>query len=166
MSALRIIVMGVSGCGKTTVGRALADRLGSHFIEGDQLHPPENIAKMSAGMPLVDDDRWPWLDAIARQMAAHDKVVASCSSLKRVYRDRLRAGAGGAPGFLHLLGDRETLLSRMSNRSGHYMPVSLLDSQIATLEPPAPDEAFTLPMDMPIDVLVDTAVVHFTKGLS
>jgi gluconokinase len=166
MTTLRIVVMGVSGCGKTTLGMALAERLGARFVEGDQLHPPENVAKMASGIPLTDTDRWPWLDAVGAALAGDAPVVASCSALKRVYRDRLRAQAGAPFNFLHLAGDRAALALRMAERPGHYMPVSLLDSQLATLEPPSVDEALTLSIDMPVSVIVDTAIAHFLKGSS
>lgn len=166
MSALRIVVMGVSGCGKTTVGLALAERLGASFVEGDQLHPQANVAKMAAGIPLTDADRWPWLDAVGAALAGDAPVVASCSALKRSYRDRLRTQAGTPLNFLHLAGDRAALAQRMAERPGHYMPVSLLDSQLATLEPPSADEALTLAIDMPVSVMVDTALAHFLKGSS
>jgi gluconokinase len=166
VSTLRVVVMGVSGCGKTTVGMALAERLGARFVEGDRLHPEANVAKMAAGIPLTDADRWTWLDAVAAALASDAPVIASCSALKRVYRDRLRGGLNTPLHFLHLAGDRAILAQRMAERPGHYMPVSLLDSQLATLEPPGPDEALTLPMDMPIDQLVDAAIAAFTKGSS
>jgi gluconokinase len=166
VSTLRVVVMGVSGCGKTTVGMALAEHLGARFVEGDRLHPEANVTKMAAGIPLTDADRWPWLDAVAAALAADTPVIASCSALKRAYRDRLRSGSGTPLHFLHLAGDRGILTQRMGQRPGHYMPVSLLDSQLATLEPPGPDEALTLPMDMPIDHLVETAIAAFTKGSS
>jgi gluconokinase len=166
VSPLRVVVMGVSGCGKTTVGMALAQHLGARFVEGDRLHPQANVAKMAAGIPLDDADRWPWLDAVAAALASDSRVVASCSALKRAYRDRLRGGLNTPLHFLHLAGDRAILAQRMGDRPGHYMPVSLLDSQLATLEPPAADEALTLPMDMPVDRLVETAIAAFTKGPS
>ena len=166
MSALRIVLMGVSGCGKTTVGLALAERLGARFVEGDQLHPQTNVAKMAAGIPLTDADRWPWLDAVGAALAGSAPVVASCSALKRSYRDRLRVQAGAPLNVLHLAGDRAALAQRMAERPGHYMPVSLLDSQLATLEPPPADEALTLSIDMPVDRMVDTAIAHFLKGSS
>jgi gluconokinase len=131
-----IVVMGVSGTGKTTVGPLVAAALGVPYAEGDGFHPPANIAKMSAGTPLGDEDRWPWLDAIGRW--AHGRRglggVVSCSALKRSYRDRLRAGAPGAV-FLHLAGDRGLIEARMAERRGHFMPASLLDSQFAALQP-------------------------------
>ena len=163
MSSLRIVVMGVSGCGKTTVGMALAERLSARFVEGDRLHPEANVTKMAAGIPLTDDDRWPWLDAVAVALAGDAPVVASCSALKRIYRDRLRGGLTKPLHFLHLAGDRTILAQRMAERPDHYMPVSLLDSQLATLELPVPDEALTLPMDTPVDRLVEAAIAAFTK---
>ncbi|MFF0137281.1 gluconokinase [Streptomyces sp. NPDC005227] len=137
-----LVVMGVAGTGKTTIGPLLAARLGVPYAEGDDFHPQANIAKMSAGTPLTDDDRAPWLDAIGRW--AHDRAglggVVSCSALKRGYRDRLRAAAPGVA-FVHLTGDRELIEDRMSHRKGHFMPTALLDSQFATLQPLAADEA-------------------------
>ncbi|WP_067806899.1 gluconokinase [Nocardia beijingensis] len=136
-----IVVMGVSGSGKTTVGVRLAEVLGVEYAEGDDFHPPANIVKMSAGTPLDDADRAPWLDALAAWMAersGHGAVV-TCSALKRAYRDRLR---GRVPGvfFLHLDAPREELERRVTGRRGHFMPASLLDSQLATLERLDPDE--------------------------
>ncbi|MFG2312543.1 gluconokinase [Streptomyces sp. NPDC048566] len=137
-----LVVMGVAGTGKTTIGPLLAARLGVPYAEGDDFHPEANIAKMSAGTPLTDDDRWPWLDAIGRW--AHDRAglggVVSCSALKRSYRDRLRSTAPGIA-FVHLTGDRALVGDRMSHRTGHFMPTALLDSQFATLQPLAADEA-------------------------
>ncbi|MET7390742.1 gluconokinase [Streptomyces sp. NPDC005385] len=137
-----LVVMGVAGTGKTTIGPLLAARLGVPYAEGDDFHPQANIAKMSAGTPLTDDDRAPWLDAIGRW--AHDRAglggVVSCSALKRGYRDRLRAAAPGVA-FVHLTGDRRLIEDRMSHRQGHFMPTALLDSQFATLQPLAADEA-------------------------
>lgn len=135
---LAVVVMGVSGSGKSTIGAAIADAIGVPFVDGDDLHPAANVAKMSAGDPLTDDDRWPWLDAVAARLAGGGVVVA-CSALKRAYRDRLRAAAP-ALRLVFLDGDRETLAPRMSTRPGHFMPASLLDSQLATLERPSPDE--------------------------
>ncbi|MCX4668411.1 gluconokinase [Streptomyces sp. NBC_01381] len=137
-----VVVMGVAGTGKTTIGPLLADRLGVPYAEGDDFHPPANIAKMSAGTPLTDDDRWPWLDAIgawAHGRAGRGGVVSS-SALKRSYRDRLRAEAPGLV-FVHLTGTRDLIEDRMSHRQGHFMPTALLDSQFATLQPLGADEA-------------------------
>lgn len=133
-----IVVMGVSGCGKSRIGAALARRLGLLFIDGDSLHPHSNIAKMSQGQPLNDADRAPWLDAVGAALASGPKVVA-CSALRRAYRDRIRSAAGHVT-FVHLVGDREVLQRRVSSRPAHFMPANLLDSQIATLEMPDADE--------------------------
>jgi gluconokinase len=136
-----IVVMGVSGSGKTSIGEGLATALGAPLLEGDQFHPKANIDKMSSGTPLNDDDRWPWLDAIARAMRdAPGSVIVTCSSLRRVYRDRLRAGAGRPVLFVFLDGAQATIAARLKERKGHFMPPSLLDSQFATLEPPGADE--------------------------
>ncbi|MFE9677971.1 gluconokinase [Streptomyces sp. NPDC006259] len=136
-----VVVMGVAGTGKTTIGPLLAARLGVPYAEGDDFHPQANIAKMSAGTPLDDDDRWPWLDAIGDW--AHGRAglggVVSCSALKRSYRDRLRAAAPRIA-FLHLAGDRTLIEDRMAHRHGHFMPTALLDSQFATLQPLEADE--------------------------
>ncbi|WP_329397436.1 gluconokinase [Streptomyces melanogenes] len=137
-----VVVMGVAGTGKTTIGPLVAAALGVPYAEGDDFHPAANVAKMSAGVPLDDDDRWPWLDAIGRW--AHGRAglggVVSSSALKRAYRDRLRAAAPGLV-FLHLTGDRELIERRMGERRGHFMPTALLDSQFATLQPLEADEA-------------------------
>ncbi|MFE1953854.1 MULTISPECIES: gluconokinase [Streptomyces] len=137
-----VVVMGVAGTGKTTIGPLLAERLGVPYAEGDDFHPQANIDKMSAGTPLDDDDRRPWLEAIGRW--AHSRAglggVVSSSALKRSYRDLLRSEAPDAV-FLHLTGSRELILDRMSHREGHFMPTSLLDSQFATLQPLQADEA-------------------------
>ncbi|WP_130444149.1 gluconokinase [Streptomyces sp. BK239] len=137
-----VVVMGVAGTGKTTIGPLLAARLGVPYAEGDDFHPPANIAKMSAGTPLDDDDRWPWLDAIGAwaQGRAGLGGVVSCSALKRSYRDRLRAAAPGVV-FVHLAGDRALIENRMGQRQGHFMPTALLDSQFAALQPLGADEA-------------------------
>ncbi|CAL9284976.1 MULTISPECIES: gluconokinase [unclassified Streptomyces] len=139
---LVVVVMGVAGTGKTTIGPLVAERLGVPYAEGDDFHPPANIAKMSAGVPLDDADRWPWLDAIGRWAGGRAGLggVVSSSALKRSYRDRLRAAAPGVV-FLHLTGDRALIEERMAARRGHFMPTALLDSQFATLQPLGPDEA-------------------------
>ena len=137
----RIVVMGVSGCGKSTVAQALAARLRLPFVEGDGLHPPANVAAMAAGSPLTDEDRHGWLQAVARVLVQAEStgVVVTCSALKRSYRDQLRASAPALQ-FVHLTGPQSLLAQRLQNRTGHYMPASLLQSQIDTLEPPAADE--------------------------
>ncbi|MBE7418265.1 MAG: gluconokinase [Ideonella sp.] len=135
--------MGVSGSGKTTVGRALAQALGFAFVEGDELHPQRNVARMAAGVALTDADRDGWLDAIAARLARAtadgEGLVVSCSALKRAYRDRLRAAAPGLH-FVYLHGTPQLLGERLAGRRGHYMPASLLPSQLQTLEPPVADE--------------------------
>ncbi|WP_176082861.1 gluconokinase [Martelella sp. HB161492] len=140
MAADAIIVMGVSGCGKSSTAALLAARIGARFIEGDALHPRANIEKMRKGIPLDDDDRWPWLDKIgavlSEAVASGTPVIVSCSALKRAYRDRLRKATGGPLAFVYLEGTEDVLAARMSRREGHFMPLSLLKSQIATLEVP------------------------------
>jgi gluconokinase len=133
--------MGVSGSGKSLVGEAVAADLGLVFVEGDALHPTANIEKMSMGIPLTDDDRFPWLDKIGGEIAASlarsEGIVVSCSALKRIYRDRLRSFADGRLLFIYLRGTEEVLTPRMAARKGHFMPTSLLKSQLATLEDPS-----------------------------
>lgn len=137
-----VVVMGVSGCGKSTVGALLAASLGAEFLDGDSLHPPSNVEKMAAGIPLDDADRQPWLEEIGRRFAAASDMplVIACSALKRSYRDLIGAGAADAR-FVHLHGTAELLAARMAARPGHFMPTSLLTSQLQTLEPLQADEA-------------------------
>ena len=139
MTNASIVVMGVSGCGKSSLASALAARLNCPFIEGDDLHPPANIDKMRAGIPLDDTDRAPFLDAVGAALAAGTPSVASCSALKRAYRDRLRAHAGNLIFVLPEV-SADALAWRMRNRPGHFMPPSLLESQLAALERPGRDE--------------------------
>lgn len=160
-SVPHIVVMGVSGSGKTTVGEALARALGWRFIEGDAFHPAANVAKMSAGHPLDDDDRRPWLEALATEIARDDAAgrpsVVGCSALRRSYRDILRSGAEDVR-FLHVHGDRALLWDRISHRPGHFFPPALLDSQLATLEPLGPDErGVVVDVAAPIPEMVATA---------
>jgi gluconokinase/shikimate kinase len=133
--------MGVSGCGKSTVAGLLAGRLGWDLGEGDDMHPPENVARMAAGHPLTDADRWPWLRHVAGWITEHTQDrrpgIITCSALKRSYRDALRADHVV---FVFLDGSRELIAARLATRHGHFMPTTLLDSQFATLEPPGPDE--------------------------
>lgn len=152
---MMVVVMGISGSGKSSVGEALAISLGVPFLEGDSLHLPANVAKMAAGEPLDDADRAPWLTAIAAWMGTHDDGVVACSALKRAYRDRLRDGAPTTR-FVLLAPPRAVLEQRLGRRQGHFMPGSLLDSQLATLEPPPADEAaLVIAADEPIDAIVD-----------
>ena len=138
--APRVVVMGVSGCGKSTVGALLAARLGVPFVDADDLHPQSNVAKMAAGVPLTDEDRWPWLRLVGQSLAdAPAGEVVACSALRRAYRDVLREAAPDVR-FVHLAGTREQLASRLSHRLHHFMPATLLDTQLATLEAPGDDE--------------------------
>jgi gluconokinase len=150
-----IVVMGVAGVGKSTVARLLAERLGLPFMEGDDLHSADNVAKMSAGIPLDDQDRWPWLAAISDWLRECDAAgtggVVTCSAVRRGYRDVLRV-ASPEVFFVHLSGDRALVGERMARRTGHFMPPELLDSQYAALEPLAPDELGTV-----LDVRPDAA---------
>ncbi|MGP4805954.1 gluconokinase [Agrobacterium cavarae] len=160
-----IIVMGVSGCGKSTVGAELAEELGMPFQEGDRLHPKANVEKMSAGTPLTDEDRWPWLDLVGaelRQGYEAGGVVISCSALKKSYRDRLRTACGGPLAFVFLEGSVELLTRRMGARKGHFMPLSLLKTQLDTLEVPTGEPGVvTVNIDATPDEIVETAL----KGL-
>jgi carbohydrate kinase (thermoresistant glucokinase family) len=157
-----IVVMGVAGSGKTSVGEELARRLGWPFVEGDAFHPEANRRKMAGGTPLTDEDRWPWLDAVAAEMRRLDEAgvsaVVACSALKRSYRARLEAGAREVA-FVHLHGSREVLATRIRARKGHFMPPELLDSQVATLEPPgAGENAVTVDVAPPVAKIVDEIV--------
>src|SRR6185503_420658 len=149
-----IVMMGVSGSGKTTVGEALARRLGVPFRDADEFHPKSNVEKMSAGIPLTDADRWPWLDAIAsaiRETPRGAGIVVSCSALKRVYRDRIFPSAVRPIAFVHLDGPKAALAERLKGRKGHFFPPSLLDSQLATLEPLTADEpAMRVSIELPV----------------
>ena len=160
-----IVVMGVSGSGKSTVGAALAQRLRVPFADADDFHPPANIAKMTAGEPLNDDDRYPWLEAIGMWLAEHCEGggAMSCSALKRKYRDQLRRHCPNVE-FLHLSGTPDVIGRRQASRPGHFMPASLLQSQFATLEPLEPDERGTvIDVDQNIDSIVDNYVVSTTR---
>ncbi len=159
-----VVVMGVSGCGKTSVGKMLASYLGHRFIEGDSRHPPANVEKMAAGVALTDDDRWPWLETLAAELAAADDTVISCSALKKSYRDLFRDRAGKSSTFVFLQGTRTTLASRMNSRKGHYMPPSLLDSQLATLELPTREgDVVTIEIDQPLERIVSLAMTSIAS---
>jgi carbohydrate kinase (thermoresistant glucokinase family) len=163
MGGMIVVLMGVSGCGKTTIGRILARETRWPFLDADDFHPRANVAKMRTGTALTDDDRWPWLDRLAAEMAAINArgghAVLACSALKEAYRDRL--ARGGEIRYVYLKGDRATLASRLAARAGHYMPVSLLDSQLATLEEPA--NAIVIDIRAPIAAQV-TAIRNELNG--
>jgi gluconokinase len=157
-----LIVMGVSGSGKSTIGETLAARLGWAYEDGDKFHPPGNVAKMSAGQPLTDDDRWPWLQAIAdeidRLCAAGEHVVMACSALRKVYRDILVHGRGDIR-IVYLDGTQQLIADRLGARKGHFMPPGLLASQFKTLEPPTADEhPITVSIDAPVEDIIDDVV--------
>ncbi len=167
MRAAAIIVMGVSGSGKSTIGALLAERLGWPFADADGFHPPENVAKMAAGIPLTDADRWPWLDAIAAHIGAARQagqpVVVACSALRRAYRERLRAGHGDLL-FLHLSGAPEVIAARQAARQGHFMPPSLMASQFATLEDTvAEPDAVTVSVKASPHEVVEAALAHLRQ---
>jgi gluconokinase len=164
MTPCALIVMGVSGSGKSTVGEALAQRLALRFEDGDKFHPASNVAKMHAGIALTDDDRWPWLQAIAdeidRACAAGAAVVIACSALKRAYRDVLIHGRSDVR-IIYLRGDQPLIARRLALRKGHFMPPGLLASQFQTLQPPGDDEAvIAVSIDAPVDTIVDDVVRH------
>lgn len=159
----RLVLMGVAGCGKTSVGEAMAARLGRPYRDGDDLHPALNVEKMRQGIALTDADRWPWLDLVAAELAQDAALIVGCSALKRIYRDRIRAGAGGQVTFVHLAGSRDLIAARMAERAGHYMPLSLLDSQFAALEPPGMDEAVTVSIDQPLNAIVSQVLADLER---
>jgi len=157
-----LIVMGVAGSGKTTIARALAERIRWPFRDGDEFHPASNVAKMSSGQPLTDDDRWPWLRAIAaeidRTIDTSGHVVIACSALKRAYRDILIGPRAGVR-LIYLKGSRDLILQRLRSRRGHFMPPQLLDSQFATLEEPRADEkAVVIDIAASVDAIVDDII--------
>jgi gluconokinase len=167
-----VVVMGVSGCGKTTVAKRISAVCGWAFAEADEFHSVANVEKMRGGLPLTDDDRWPWLRDLSGWMAARaaagESTVVACSALKRSYRTVLSAGPPSIV-FVHLDGPSPTIRERLSRRSGHYMPASLLDSQVADLEPLHHDEpGFVLDVNLPPDELVRRAVqrLRLTPGTS
>jgi gluconokinase len=163
-----LIVMGVSGSGKSTVGEKLASRLGWRFEDGDKFHPASNVAKMRAGHPLTDEDRWPWLQAIAdeidRLCVAGDHAVIGCSALRRAYRDVLIHGRDDVR-LVYLDGTQSLIADRLARRKGHFMPPGLLTSQFDTLEPPGADERpITVSIDAPVEAIVEDAVRQLQLG--
>lgn len=163
----RFVVMGVSGCGKSSIGAAFAERIGASFLDGDDLHPKSNIDKMAEGIPLDDADRFPWLAEVGRQFDYEPlPLVIGCSALKRAYRDIIRDHAGGVVAFLHLAGSKPLIASRVAARQDHFMPPALLDSQFDALEPPGADEhAVTVNIDQMPDAVVAELVAHFEKEI-
>ena len=152
--AARIVLMGVAGCGKSSVGAALSAATGLPYRDADALHPAANVAKMRRGEALTDADRWPWLEQVALMLASNGGITG-CSALKRAYRDLIRTHAGGAVTFVHLSGIRAVIAARMRARKGHFMPPTLLDSQFAALEVPGAEEgAVTVDIDQPLDAVV------------
>ena len=167
---IALVVMGVSSSGKSTIAEKLADRLGWQFEDGDSFHPASNVAKMSAGQPLTDEDRWPWLhaiaDAIDKVADSGGRVVVACSALKRTYRDVLVHGRDDVR-IVYLDGSRELIAERMAKRKNHFMPSGLLDSQFATLEVPGTDEKpITVSIDASADEIVDSIVAQLPAGMS
>ncbi len=161
---MRVIIMGVAGCGKTSVGEALGKRLNLPYRDGDDLHPAANVEKMRKGIPLTDEDRGPWLQQVGETLLRDAPVIIGCSALRRRYRDKIRETAGATVSFIHLSGSRAVIETRMAARQGHFMPVSLLDSQFAALEVPSPDEgAFSVDIDQPLDAIVRAIETHL-KG--
>jgi gluconokinase len=161
-----IIVMGVSGAGKSTIAKALAERLNCELVEGDSLHPPGNVDKMSRGIPLGDDDRMPWLQAIAARIEvarrARRPIVVTCSALKRTYRDTLCDGRHDV-GFVYLRGAKELIAARLAARKNHFMPAKLLDSQFAALQEPGADEpSIMVPIEPAPDLIVESIVAMVT----
>ena len=161
-----LVIMGVSGSGKSTIADELAERIGWKYEDGDRFHPPSNVAKMSAGHPLTDQDRWPWLRAIAaeidRACGAGEHLVIACSALKRAYRDLLVHGRNDVR-IIYLKGTQALIAKRIAHRTHHFMPADLLESQFSTLEPPAPGEkVLTVSIDAPVEVIVDD-IVHRLK---
>lgn len=161
-SPCALVVMGVSGSGKSTIADHLAIRIGWRYEDGDSFHPPSNVAKMSAGQPLTDEDRWPWLRAIAdeidRTCKVHERAVIACSALKRTYRDILVHGRDDVR-IVFLQGTQDLIAERMATRKGHFMPPGLLASQFKTLEPPTVDERpIVVPIDRTVDIIVEDIV--------
>lgn len=151
--------MGVSGCGKSTIGSSLGLTLNVPFLDGDHYHTPEAVEKMRSGQPLTDDDRWPWFARLTKEMKLaadqRGKSVTACSALKRAYRDYLVEEAGEPIAFIHLSGTKETIAERQADRPGHYMPAALLDSQFAALEvPKAPENVLSVSVAQPVEKIV------------
>jgi carbohydrate kinase (thermoresistant glucokinase family) len=165
-----LVIMGVAGSGKSTIGDALAQRLGWRYEDGDSFHPAANVAKMSSGQPLTDEDRWPWLKAIAAEIErcrqAGEHVIIACSALKKAYRDILVHGRDDIR-MVYLCGSQALVADRLGHRKGHFMPPGLLDSQFATLEPPSPEERpITVSIDAPVETIVDQVLLQLQPDQS
>lgn len=162
-----VVVMGVCGSGKTVVGQALAAILGGRFVDGDHVHPAANVAKMAAGIPLDDDDRRPWLEALARMLGeaaqTGETVVLACSALKRAYRAILRHGMGEEGRLVWLTGPTALIAGRLAARQGHFMGAGMLESQLAALEPPSPDEALAVEITAPPDAIASSVAALLTR---
>ena len=160
-----LIVMGVAGSGKSTIGEGLAKTLGTTYMDGDDYHPPANIKKMSAGEPLTDEDRWPWLERFSKELSkARGQIVGGCSSLKRTYREAITRHCGEPVLFIYLHGSKELIAERMGSRTGHFMPTTLIESQFAALEEPQADE-LTVRVDIggAPDQIVEDIIVELEK---
>ncbi|WP_307145943.1 gluconokinase [Rhizobium tibeticum] len=157
-----MVLMGVAGCGKSTVGVMLAARLGAAYLDGDDLHPSVNIEKMSRGVALTDEDRWPWLTRVGEALIKPEgPLIVGCSALKRAYRDHILETADAPVTFIHLAGTSDVINARMNDRKGHFMPPALLASQFAALEPPEINEkAINVNIDRPLVSIVDTIVAQ------
>lgn len=159
------VVMGVSGCGKSTIAEGLAARSGGQYYDADAFHPPANVEKMRAGIPLTDEDRWGWLDSLHDLLRAHDgqgkPLFLACSALKQVYRDRMRGNLADVI-FVYLHGSRELIGRRMHARQGHFMPETLLNSQFATLE--EPQDAVWVEIDQPVEAIIEDALGKLNLG--
>lgn len=161
---LRAVIMGVAGSGKSTIGASVAERLGADSLDADTAHPKENIDKMSAGIPLTDDDRWSWLSRLRDALESSERIVVTCSALKGSYRDVLRQ-AGGVE-FVYLAVDESTARERVRDREGHFMATDMVESQFEALEPPTTDETDVTTFDggTPVGPLVDQVVAHFERA--
>ncbi len=162
-----IVVMGVASCGKTTIGQALADALQLPFIEGDRLHDEASVTKMAGGTPLTDVDRWPWLARVGHALQGPGGKIASCSALKKIYRTAIVAAARRPVMFVHLYGTQDVLKRRISKRKGHFMPASLLESQLAALEIPDENEqSVTINIDQPAEAILSQALMLIGRKAS
>tara|TARA_B100000745_G_C20107463_1_gene378988 strand:- start:582 stop:1094 length:513 start_codon:yes stop_codon:yes gene_type:complete len=161
----KFIIMGVSGSGKSSVGSLLSNKIDAVFLDGDEMHPPENITKMSSGQPLDDDDRHPWLQNIGKALKDEPgSIIIACSALKKIYRDLIREMAEQEVIFVHLVGSLDIIKNRMSKRTGHFMPLSLLESQFETLETPKrPENFMAIDIDQSLESIIEQ-LTHLIKN--